>query len=55
MFTDVFDNEDAKDVERLLFKDGNRLRVKLEETTYNDKTKLRVKDMGRIVKDTKAS
>lgn len=53
MFTDVFDNEDPKDVERLIFKDGNRLKVKLETHTYNDKTTLRVRDMGRVLKDGK--
>lgn len=53
MFTDSFDNEDPQDVQNMLFRDGCRIKAKIVENTYNDKTTLRIGDMGKVLKDGK--
>lgn len=52
-FTDIFDNEKGKDVERMLFRDGCRIKAKIAEREYNGKTSLIIKDMGQVLKEGK--
>jgi hypothetical protein len=52
-FNDSFDNEDPQDVQNMLFRDGCRIKAVLENETYNEKTNLRIKNMGKVLKDGK--
>ena len=52
-FNDVFDNENGGDVEKLLFRDGCRIKAKITTREYNGKTSLVIKNMGQVLKDGK--
>lgn len=53
MYSDVFDNEDPKDVQALLLKNGNRIKVDLVDDEYNGKKRLQMRNLSKVLKDGK--
>jgi hypothetical protein len=53
MYSDVFDNEDPKDVQALLLKNGNRIKVDLVDDEYNGKKRLQMRNLSKVLKEGK--
>lgn len=53
MYETPFDNEKLEDIQAFLLGNGNRVKVELFEREYNGKTSLQMKNLEKVLKDSK--